>query len=133
MQVFHSTTREAAHHILASGFRNGKGRYLTIRTRRGVWVSDRPLDANEGAAGDILLTLDIPERVFAEYEWLEQEKTYREALIPAGIVNRCGPVRLVTFEQTPSAVSPGRRAGRRGHSRPSFLLHLPRKRVLGTT
>ena len=32
-------------------------------------MSDRPLDPNDGADGDTVLVLDIPEHVVAEYEW----------------------------------------------------------------
>jgi hypothetical protein len=30
-----------------------------------------------------LLELTIPEELFSEYEWVEDGKTYREAMIPA--------------------------------------------------
>jgi len=55
---------------------------------RGVWVTDRPLDINEGAAGDALLGLVIPDAVFAAYERVENGKPYREALIPASELNK---------------------------------------------
>jgi len=53
-----------------------------------VWFSDRPLDANDGARGDGLLVVDIPEEVIVDYEWVEEGKGYREWLIPAEVVNR---------------------------------------------
>ena len=88
-QVFHTTY--ASKSILAQGFRDGEGHYLTDRRWRGVWLSDRPLDINEGAKGDTTLALDIPIHVFVEFEWMEEGKPYRESLIPATIVNRYGP------------------------------------------
>jgi hypothetical protein len=56
------------------------------------------LDCNEGASGDVLLALEIPEDVFSEYEWVEEYKTYRESLIPAGMLNQFGPPVVVTEE-----------------------------------
>jgi hypothetical protein len=50
----------------------------------------RPLDCNEGAWGRTLLTMDIPGDVFAAYEWVEDEKTSRESLIPADVLNPYG-------------------------------------------
>jgi hypothetical protein len=56
---------------------------------RGVFVSaEWPLDENEGADGDTLLELDVPEALFVEYEHVEEGKTYREAMIPAAELNR---------------------------------------------
>jgi hypothetical protein len=58
----------------------------------GVWVSNVPLDGNEGAVGDFLLELEIPAKVFEKHEWVSlsppllQENIRtprREALIPA--------------------------------------------------
>ena len=53
-------------------------------------MSDVPLDINEGARGECLfeLTCDAPDSVFADYEWLEEGKPYREWLMPAEVVNR---------------------------------------------
>jgi hypothetical protein len=50
-------------------------------------VAGEPLDENEGAHGDVMLELDIPDQLFVEYEWVEEQKTYREALIPAAALN----------------------------------------------
>ena len=60
---------------------------MTLREHTGVWVSDRPLDCNEGADGGGLLTLTVPVDVFEQYEWIEEGKPYREALIPAAVLN----------------------------------------------
>ena len=67
--VYHCTTEIAAQHILADGFRDNTARYLTDRVWTGVWVSDRPLDNNEGASGDTLLQIDVAEEILAPYEW----------------------------------------------------------------
>lgn len=85
MKVYHRTFHSAA--ILREGFRDATGTYLTAKQFSGVWVSDRPLDDNEGADGDVLLTLTIPAEVFKDYEWVEDRKPYRESLIPADVLN----------------------------------------------
>jgi hypothetical protein len=61
---------------------------------RGVWVSDRPLGLFEGAKGDGLLCLDVPDDVLKPFEWVEEGKPCREFLIPAEIINRFGPPEL---------------------------------------
>jgi len=92
MRLFHR--RPAAVEILRDGFRDGCGSHLTEGQHRGVWLSSVPLDANEGAKGDDLLELHLPEDIVADYEWIEP--AYREFLVPAEIVNRFGPPRLLT-------------------------------------
>ncbi|MFQ5430437.1 MAG: hypothetical protein ACE5E1_09030 [Phycisphaerae bacterium] len=53
MIFYHRT--DASAEILINGFRDGEGTYMTEIIHRGVWLSDRPLDANEGAYGDAVL------------------------------------------------------------------------------
>ena len=92
MKVFHRTPY--AKSILENGFRDGEGTYLTTITHKGVWLSDRPLDVGQGARGRDLLCLDIPDDVLEPFEWIEEEKPYREFLLPAEIVNSYGPPEL---------------------------------------
>ena len=92
MKLYHKTF--AADSILAHGFMDSEGCYMTDTVYRGVWLSDRPLDDNEGADVDTLLSLEIPDEVVGKYEWIEDGKTYREFLVPAETVNRYGPVRV---------------------------------------
>lgn len=94
MLLYHRTNEAAA--ILAEGFRDGRGRYMTAVEFSGVWLSDRPLDFNEGAAGDTLLTVEVPEQAIIDYEWAEDGKPYREFLVPAEVVNRYGRPQVVT-------------------------------------
>jgi hypothetical protein len=98
-RYFHHTSAENALAILRDGFKNGRGYYGTTQRRSGVWLSAEPLTANEGAAGDVVLTVRLPVGLFEDYEWVEQWKWYREALIPAAKVNRlqCG-VRIVAVD-----------------------------------
>lgn len=92
MKLYHKTF--AAESILAHGFKDSYGSYLTNEIWGGVWLSDRPLDDNEGADGDTLLSLEIPDEVVEKYEWIEDGKPYREFLVPAETVNQYGPVRV---------------------------------------
>jgi hypothetical protein len=68
---------------------------VTGTEHSGVWLSDRPLNDGQGARGDALLCLDIPEEEVTSYEWHEDEKPFREFLCPAKLVNRYGPPRVV--------------------------------------
>lgn len=60
MRLYHRTAAGEA--ILAEGFRNGRGHYLTSNVYEGVWLSNIPLDVNEGASGDDLLVVEIPRK-----------------------------------------------------------------------
>lgn len=108
---FHRTTARAARQILRDGFRDAESGYMTGDTHRGVWLSDRPLDANEGAFGDALLEVEIAEAVIAPYEWVEEGRAFREFLVPAALVNEHGVVQRVneaesdhvSFEPEPEA------------------------------
>lgn len=86
MTVFHRTSHSDA--ILKEGFRDSHGTYLSCgKEFGGIWVSDRPLDENEGAEGETLLAIEMPAPIFERYEWKEEGKTYREALVPAKLLN----------------------------------------------
>ena len=95
MMVYHRTSHSAE--ILGGGFRDAEGTYMTDISHRGIWVSDRPLDISEGADGDVLLGLDILVGLFEKYEWVEDEKPYRESLIPANELN-CYPIQVCKEE-----------------------------------
>jgi hypothetical protein len=86
MRLYHQT--EAKDAILAEGFTDADGDYLTERLRGGVLLTDRILDSNESAVGDDVLDLEIPEEIVAPFEWIEEHKGYREFLVPVEIVNR---------------------------------------------
>ena len=85
MKLYHSTTRENADAILAFGFRDATDYYMTAHQWTGVWLSDRPLNENEGALTGALLSLDIDEAELVPYEWVEDGKGYREFLVPAAL------------------------------------------------
>ena len=68
----------------------------------GVWVSTFPLGFSEGAKGDDVLRLDIPETLFIAHEFVPEggdQRTYREALIPAVFLNAHGLPVLLSEEE----------------------------------
>ena len=90
MRFFHSTSNANAEAILKEGFRDGTGHYLTDQEWTGVWVSTEPFDAYDADA-KTLFTIEIPEDVISEFEWVEEGKPIREWLIPATLLNSYGP------------------------------------------
>jgi hypothetical protein len=112
MLFYHRTPHTEA--ILSQGFRDGTGYYMTSVKHTGVWLSNIPLDCNEGAKGETVLAIEIPEEALLPYEWIEDEdwvedetapeggrwvqsenwKPYREFLAPAELVNRYGLPRI---------------------------------------
>jgi hypothetical protein len=87
MILYHVTSSESAAAIKRDGFRDTGG--MTESGHRGVWLSDRPLDANEGAPYTVI-AVDLPLSMadLDQYEWKEEGKGYREWLIPAAIINK---------------------------------------------
>ena len=85
MILYHRNTPENPRAILADGFRDMPGNWNTY----GVWFSNYPLDANEGAKGRTLLRLTLPhsKRELRQYDRIEAGKPYREWQIPAALVN----------------------------------------------
>jgi hypothetical protein len=64
MIFYHSTDEAAATAILTEGFRDARGKYGFLFDDPefelvGVWVSDQPVDQNEGAKGDIVLSINL--------------------------------------------------------------------------
>jgi hypothetical protein len=85
---YHRTTEAGARIILREGFRDAIGNYLTGEKHKGVWLSNIPLDCNEGAKGDVLLRVEMPMRGLKKFEWIEDGKPYREWLVPAELINK---------------------------------------------
>lgn len=105
-RFYHRTNAEAAAAILSGGFRDGR-RWISDLEIVGVWISEFPLDSNEGAGGHgskstVLLAIDcIDEASIAEFEIVEEEKPYREWCVPAQVLN-ARPVSAVNEENEPS-------------------------------
>ena len=72
----HVTSAHKAQEILASGFRDAitkRGPGIDGIYPAGVWLSNRPLDPNDGVIGDsvLLVCFRIPLRRLREFEWAE--------------------------------------------------------------
>jgi hypothetical protein len=107
--LYHRTNEAAAAAILRQGFIDHEGRYMVATSEpfRGVWLSNIPLDANEGAKGDVLLEvlLNVTEKSIAKYEWVQESWTYREWLMPAAIINRHA-IRRISEEEEDAMIDP---------------------------
>jgi hypothetical protein len=99
MRLFHRT--DAADAILAGGFRDGEGSYMLVGlTLRGVFLSNVPVDVNEGAKGDELLEVLLPDGTdLSEYELIEEGKPWREWCVPAALLNRMARAAVVPDDQ----------------------------------
>jgi|GraSoi_2013_40cm_1033754.scaffolds.fasta_scaffold177596_1 hypothetical protein len=101
--LYHRTALADARQIVADGFRDREGYYLKDRLRSGVWVSDRPLDENEGGCGNALIRIELAkdEHEIAAFEWIEEGKSFREWLMPASLINEFGTVEIQEIDQEP--------------------------------
>jgi hypothetical protein len=69
MILYHVTSSENAAAIKRDGFRDTRGSYMTESEHRGVehrgvWLSDRPLDADSGAWSDATIAVDRTKRTW---------------------------------------------------------------------
>ena len=55
--LYHRTSKQAARAILTRGLRDAGGYYMIARYTSGVWLSDRPLDSNEGTSEGVQCTI----------------------------------------------------------------------------
>ncbi len=100
MKVYHATTAEFARKILCEGFRDATGTYFTANERTGFWVTDVPMDPSGGVGNfDAWFEIEIDENMVAEYELIEDDKSYREWLLPAGVLNEFRTVRQISEEE----------------------------------
>lgn len=89
--VFHRTDEPRGEAILRDGFRDATGRwgFVVDEPLTGVWVTfDEPWDEVVSPRGEFLIAIDAPVDLLAEYEWVEEGRGYREALVPAEVLNR---------------------------------------------
>lgn len=64
------------------------------RVRCWPWLSDRPLDEDEGACGDVLMRVMLRTEI-SRYDWVEEGKPYREWLVPADLLNALAKIELI--------------------------------------
>jgi hypothetical protein len=107
MRCYHRTFSRDARAAFQAGFVDHEGNSRTGHLWSGVAFADAPLDRDVGFDGDVLLSVELPDELFALYEWRQDgpfagdegvpagcAKPYRESLIPAALVNAHGPPRL---------------------------------------
>jgi len=106
MRFYHRTTEKAMKNILKIGFRDATRQYMTLNKHTGVWISNVPWEIDGEA--ECLLGIDLSIDIIKEYEWIEEEKPYREFLVPAKLLNHG---KLFIIEET------GIRRKRKGEKR----------------
>jgi hypothetical protein len=53
-----------------------------------MWLFNCPVERkHEQEADSRTIVVDIPDHVAARHEWLQERRSYRKLLIPAGIAN----------------------------------------------
>lgn len=94
MRLYHLTS--APDRILDIGFQDGEEQISENGSlHRGVWLSDRPLEAKAGVLGDTLLVIEVPDDVAHAHALpMPDGKPFREFCMPAALVNRF-PVAVV--------------------------------------
>ncbi|MGW0231952.1 hypothetical protein ACWDWO_26900 [Actinopolymorpha singaporensis] len=94
---------DVAELILQQGFGQGDGARFATPTSRGGYLSDRPVAMDEGAIGDQLLELVLPDALdLTAYELDAAELGSwqgREWCVPAPVLNRYASVRLLDGEE----------------------------------
>lgn len=94
--IYYHTT-DAAETILRDGFRDATGLYLMANfTLTGVWLGNVPMTVNEGAKGDQVLRVELPDGIdLTDYEVVEEFKSYREWCVPAALINEHADVTML--------------------------------------
>jgi hypothetical protein len=73
---------------------------LASLTLTGVFLADMPVDVNEGARGDQVLAVELPDDLDLDpFELIEDMKPYREWCVPAQLVNEHGAVRMLSQDE----------------------------------
>lgn len=71
--LFHTTTQPAAQSILESGFRDGQLSGIVGVEVLGVSLSIEPVDCNQGANGDTVIEVEVPDSLdLASYFVIEE-------------------------------------------------------------
>jgi hypothetical protein len=85
IRLYHRTSDKASLEIVRTGFRDWDARGIP-----GVYLSNYPVDCNEGAKGPVLFEVNLRlnrRQLFEKYELIEIGKPYREFIIPSAILN----------------------------------------------
>ena len=95
--LYHVTTVDNAQIILRDGFRETAEFYSSDTNSNGVWLSDRPLNGNQGVRGDITLAVsfNLSLRELGFYKLVGIRKLYKEWCVPASVIRRYAKVSLL--------------------------------------
>jgi hypothetical protein len=89
VKLYHVTDAAAAEAISRDGFRDGEGHAGTASTwPRGVVVSNEPLTVYEGAPGDEVVEVAVPDSRPPAAEFLESVTGYRQWCVSADLLNK---------------------------------------------
>src|SRR6188768_3796377 len=97
-RMFHTTTRASAEKILAEGFRDSDYLVGIEEPVPGVSLSKAPVDANQGATGDQVLEVLLPDDLDLVDQYAVKEKGLPiwEWRFPASLLNELANVRLLS-------------------------------------
>jgi len=97
---YHRTSDEGVAAILENGFKDSEGFYGMGIELKGVWISNRPLDINEGTAPGPLLRIMLRtvEAQLEEFEVINDGATYREWCLPAALLNSKATAEVIDDE-----------------------------------
>lgn len=107
MLLYHKTTIGRARDILTNGFEDEKWRFEERDARiekrlkvLGVWLTDRPLEEDEGPRGDALIEvdLDLDQEVLDVYELEGMLEGARLWVAPAQLVNAHASARILRVD-----------------------------------
>jgi len=99
VSLYHTT--DCAELILDEGFRDGEGWYGFAHFRPlGVFLSRSPANVNDGAKGDQVLVVTLPDDLPLDTWAISEEgRDVWEWCIPAHLLNERGLIRLLTEEE----------------------------------
>lgn len=92
--LYHRTP--AGRQILRTGFVDSVANPVRDGAWEGSWFSDVPLPTEDGPAGDDILVLEVPVDVAERFEWRDEQKPYRQFVLPRQVANRFGPPRRLS-------------------------------------
>ncbi|MFQ6047495.1 MAG: hypothetical protein ACE5PT_14245 [Gemmatimonadales bacterium] len=104
MLLYHKTTIGRARDILTNGFEDEKWRFEERDARiekqlkvLGVWLTDRPLEDEEGPQGDAVIEVDLAldQEMLAAYELEGMLEGARLWVAPAQLVNAHANARIL--------------------------------------
>ena len=86
--------------VCGSARRISGRRWGFVNALTGLWLGDRPMDINDGAKGDKVLRVEVPDDVdLGDFEVIEDGKPYREWCVPAALINAHATVTLMTDDE----------------------------------